>query len=158
MNKRGQGWLEGCSCACDERTESEIVEHLAAVAPHGCVSVLANALIVETVDGGNLPAFVIASDQSYAVGIAYFEAEEEEEGFEGVKASVHKVAHEQIVCVGHVAPDSEEFHQVVELAMNVSAYCDGRVNLNDVAFFDEKLSRFVAQFAYIGFGDWTAGA
>jgi len=42
--------------------------------------------------------------------------------------------------------------------MDITAYCDGRVDLDDIAFFDEKLPCFVAQFAHVRFGDWMAGA
>ena len=30
--------------------------------------------------------------------------------------------HEQVICVGYVTPDTEEFHQVVELAVDVTTY------------------------------------
>jgi len=35
---------------------------------------------------------VVSADESHAVGIADFEAEEEEEGLEGVEAAVDEVA------------------------------------------------------------------
>jgi hypothetical protein len=34
---------------------------------------------------------VVASDESYPIGIAYFEAQQEEEGFERVEAAIDKV-------------------------------------------------------------------
>ncbi len=42
--------------------------------------------------------------------------------------------------------------------MNVAAYCDGGVDGNDIAFFDEQFSRFVAELSDLGFGDRAAGA
>jgi len=35
---------------------------------------------------------VVASDECDAVGVAYFETQEEEKGFEGVEAAVNEVA------------------------------------------------------------------
>ena len=42
--------------------------------------------------------------------------------------------------------------------MDVPTYCHRRVHLHDVAFFDEELAGFVAEFADGGFRDGTAGA
>ena len=42
--------------------------------------------------------------------------------------------------------------------MDVSAYCDGGVDLDDIAFLDEELTGLVAEFADLGFGNCTAGA
>ncbi|KAL9025551.1 MAG: hypothetical protein Q9196_005645 [Gyalolechia fulgens] len=42
--------------------------------------------------------------------------------------------------------------------MYVAAYCDWRIHLDNVAFFDQQLARFVAKVADGGFGDGFAGA
>ena len=81
----------GCS-AGDEGAEGEVVEDFAAVAPDVCAAVFAQTLVVEPVDGGDLPRLVVPADQRYAVGVADLEAEEEEEGFERVEAAVDEVA------------------------------------------------------------------
>jgi len=101
---------------------------------------------------------VVPADQGHAVWVADFEAEEEEEAFEGVESSVDKVAHEEVVCVGHVPAYSEQFHQVVKLPVYVPAYCDWGVDLDDIGFFDEEFAGFVADFADLGLGDYSAGA
>lgn len=45
---------------------------------------------------------MITPDQGDSIGVADFEAEEKEEGFERVEASVDKIAHEQVVlCLGN---------------------------------------------------------
>ena len=51
------------------------------------------------------------------------EGDEEGDSLDAVVASVHIVAHEQVVGVGRLAPDPEQLHQVVELAVYVSAHC-----------------------------------
>ena len=53
----------------------------------------------------------------------YLEGDEESDGLDAVVASVHIVAHEQVVGVGRLAPDPEQLHQVVELAVHVPAHC-----------------------------------
>jgi hypothetical protein len=80
---------------------------------------------------GDESRLVIASEQGDPVSIAYFEGEQHEEGLDAVPASVDVVAHENIVGVGRVASDFEEFKQVVQLSVDVPAYGDGR------SYFDQ---------------------
>ena len=87
---------------------------------------------------------MVAPDECDAVWVADFEAEEEEEGFERVEAAVDKVAHEEVVCVWYISADSKQLHQIVKLPVYVAAYCDRRIDGDDVAFFDQELSRLVA--------------
>jgi hypothetical protein len=42
--------------------------------------------------------------------------------------------------------------------MDIAAYCYGRVDGDDVAFFDKEFTCFVAEFADLRFGDWATGA
>lgn len=53
------------------------------------------------------------------VRISHFECEQQEECFDTVIASIDKVTKEQIVGFGTVTPDFEQFHKVVELAVNI---------------------------------------
>ena len=101
---------------------------------------------------------MISPYQGDAVRIADFKAEEEEKGFEAVETAVYEVAHKEVICVGDVAADAEELHQVMELPVYVSAYCYWCVDLDDVAFFDEKFAGFVAELADGRFGDCFACA
>ena len=91
--------MERRCCAGDEGAQGEIVEDLATVAPDIRAAVLAQTLVVEAVDGRDLPRLVVAADQRYAVGVADFEAEEEEEGFERVEAAVNEVACGVVRCM-----------------------------------------------------------
>lgn len=153
----GRG-LQLCACSQDESAEGEVVEDLAAIPPDVRAAVFAQAFIVEAVHGRDLSRFVVASYQCDAIWIPDFEAEEEEEAFEGVEPAIDEIAHEEVVGVWDVSADSEEFHQVVELSMDVSAYCYWGVDLDHIAFFYEELARFMAEVADGGFGDGFAGA
>lgn len=101
---------------------------------------------------------MVPADQGDAIGIAHFQAEEQEEGFERVEATVDKVAHEQVVCVRDVAAHAKQFHQVVELAVDVAAYRDRRVHRDHIAFFYEQFAGLVAEFSDLGFWDGAARA
>jgi hypothetical protein len=81
--------------AVDNGSQTEVVEHLTAVPPHAGAPKLAQALVVEAVDLGYLPRFVVAADEGDAVGIADLECEEEEERLDRVEATVNVVACEK---------------------------------------------------------------
>ena len=84
---------------------------------------------------------MVAPDQEYPVWVAHLlsarlshaeggrsdhssaqhlEAQEKQEGLDAIEASVHKVAHEQVVGLRAVPADLEELQKVVKLAMDVS--------------------------------------
>ena len=85
---------------------------------HGVV--LPEALIVEAVDLGDLPALVVAPDEGNAVGEPDLQGQEEQEGLHAVETAINKVTHEQVVGLGALSTHIEELNQVVELAMNIS--------------------------------------
>lgn len=101
---------------------------------------------------------MVPSYQCDSIWVSDLEAEEEHEALEGVEAAIDEVAHEEVVGVGNIAAHTEQLHQIVELAMYIAAYCDGRVDLHDVGLFYEEFAGFVADLADLGFGDDAAGA
>lgn len=62
------------------------------IPPYVGSAILSYALVVKAVDGCYLSRLVVATDEGDAVGVADFEAEEEEECFERVEAAVDEVA------------------------------------------------------------------
>ena len=104
------GRHSGCEvggCAEDERAQGEVVEDFAAVTPNIRAAVFADAFVIESVDGRNLPRLMVSSYECDSVWVTDFEAEEKEEGFKRVKASVDEVAHEQVVCVWYITTNPE---------------------------------------------------
>ena len=94
----------------DDGTETQIIEDLRTVAPHVDAPVFAQALVIEAVYLGDLSGFVVSADEGDSVGVADFQGEEEEEGFDGVVAAVYEVAEEEVVFVGAFPADFEEFN------------------------------------------------
>ena len=64
---------------------------------------------------------MVSADKAHAVRVPNLECKEQQERLDGVKAAVNEVAHEQVVSARALASNLEEFHQVVELTVNVSA-------------------------------------
>ena len=59
----------------DHCGQTQIIEHFRTVPPYHDGSVFSQALVVETVDLGNLSGFVIAAYERDAIGIANFQGE-----------------------------------------------------------------------------------
>lgn len=57
--------------AIDDGRQRQVVEDLGAVSPHGDRAVLAEALVIEAVDLGDLPGLVVSPDQRYPVWVAH---------------------------------------------------------------------------------------
>ena len=108
--------------------EGQVVKDLCAVAPHVDGAVLAKTFIVETVHLSDLSRLVIASDESDTFRVAHLKSQEEEECLDGVVATIHEVAHEEIVGVGALAAHLEQLHQVIELTMDVTANLQPKPN------------------------------
>ena len=83
---------KGAHLVVNQGGEGEVVEEIGEELPDVRAAVLAEALVVKAVDGGDLPGLVVAADKCHSIRVSNFEAEEEEEGFEGVEAAVDKVA------------------------------------------------------------------
>ena len=51
----------------------------------------------------------------------HLEGQEQQKGLHAVEAAVHEVPHEEVVGLRAVAPNLEQLHEVVELAVDVAA-------------------------------------
>ena len=109
----------------DEGGEREKVKEGRKLCPDISRAVLSQALIVEAVDLGDLTALVVAAQNGYSVWEADLERDKVGDRLNAVVASVHVVAHEEVVCVGQLATNAEELHKVVELTVDVTAHGHG---------------------------------
>ena len=84
----------------DDGSQRQIVEYFSAVSPDIDWTILAEALVVEAIDLGNLSALVVASDQRDAFWVSDLEGEQKQERFHRVVASVNEIAHKQVIRIG----------------------------------------------------------
>lgn len=133
--------------------QSKEVKDLAAVAPHIERTIFAQAFIVESINLGDLPRLMVATNEDDLIRVANFQRQEKEEGFNAVVATIDKVAQEEVVCLGNIAPHFEELHQVVELTMDIPAnlrdwwsmYRNRGINADNIFFVVQNVFSFGAK-------------
>lgn len=89
------------------------------------------ALVIEPVDLGDRPGFMIASEKRNPIGIPHFERQKKTNTLDGVVASINVVPEKEVVDIWRNPCDFEEFHEIVKLSVNVPANCERRIELND---------------------------
>jgi hypothetical protein len=83
---------------------------------------------------------VVAANECDSVWVSYFQAQEKEERFKRIESTIDEITcgyqplrlkivtnprsltHEQVVGIWHVATDTEQLHQIMKLAMDISTY------------------------------------
>ena len=121
--------------ALDDSCEGQVVKERGEVLPHVGITILTEALIVESIDLRDLLAFVVAAQDGDTLWIANLVADEECHCLDGVVAAVYVVAHEEVVVVGQLTSNLEKFLEIIELSMDVTADRDRCRNFGHVAFF-----------------------
>ena len=69
------------------------------------------------------PRLVVSSQHEERVGTAYFPDKQVENHLNTEVSSVHVIPQEEILGGGWVSPHLKQLDQVVELAVDISAYC-----------------------------------
>ena len=83
----------------NDSSEREVVEEICEVFPDISVSVLPQALIVETVDLGDLTGLVISTEYSDSILVADLKTHQEGDSLDGVVPTINIISHEQVVRV-----------------------------------------------------------
>ena len=61
--------------ALDDSSDTKVIEHFGAVFTRVGISILSNGLIIESVNGGDLPGLVISSEECDVSWVLQFEAQ-----------------------------------------------------------------------------------
>ena len=78
--------------AIHDRSQSEIIEYLAAPPPNVAASVLALTFVVKPIHLGDLPRFVVPSNECYSFGIPDLQCEQQEKCLDGIKTPINEIA------------------------------------------------------------------
>jgi len=136
----------------DQSGQWQVIEEICEELPDVGISILSQTLVVESVNLGDLTTLVVSSQNGYSVSISKLESNEQGNRFDGVVSSINVVSHEEVIRIGRVTADSEEFRQIVlnvshiveryihmkssrgtyELTVNITTYSDGTSDWLDV--------------------------
>lgn len=105
----------------NQRGQGEVVEEIREKLPDIGVSVLSQALVVESIHLGDLPRLVVTSQNGDTVPISQFERDEQRDRLYRVVSSIDVIAHEQVIRVGRVSTDPEQLRQVVLRCLSVQS-------------------------------------
>ena len=115
VERRRQPAVKAEDRVVDRRRQRQEVKEVGEVLPDVGVAVLAQALVVEAVDLGDLRRLVVASQDRHAVPVPHFQRDEQRRGLDRVVAAVDVVAHEEVVGVRCGPADAEELEEVLLL-------------------------------------------
>ena len=107
-----------------ERSERQAVEYLHTVPPHVDRAIFPKTIIVKTIHLTDLATLMIAAQKRDAVRVANLEAEEQQARLHTVIATIHVIAHKEVVYAGTVPTNTEKLAEIVELAVDVAANLD----------------------------------
>eukprot|EP01136_Pigoraptor_vietnamica_P039277 Opistho-1_new@9865 len=156
VDGRREAAVEAEDLVLHKRREGEEVKEVRKILPHVRVAVLAEALVVKAVHLRNLSALVVAAKDRDALAEADLKRNEERHRLHRVVATVDIIAHEEIVCVGRLAANAEQLHQVVELAVDIAAHRHGASHGLHIRLLLENFARLLAQLLDLGLGQLLA--
>lgn len=102
------------------------------------------ALIVETVDPGDVGAFVVAAEEEEVLGVLELVAHQKQNSLKGLLSAINVVAEEQVVGVWREAAHLEHANQVGVLAVDIADNLDGRIQFQERRLGKEQLPSAVA--------------
>jgi len=88
----GETTVKAEDLVVNESGKREVVEEVGEVLPYVCVTVLAEALIVEAVDLGDLTGLVVSSENSDTLWVANLEGDEKGDCLDGVVSTVNIIS------------------------------------------------------------------
>jgi hypothetical protein len=101
---------------------------------------------------------VISSKEGDMLGVFDFEAKQIFESFNRRVASIHEISNENVVGVWDLSSSSEQFEEIIELTVNISANSDWSRNWLYVGFFDQDFFGFFAKETEIAFRKALTGS
>lgn len=88
VDRRAQPTVQTEDLVFNESSEGEVVEEISEVFPHVGVAVFAKALVVETVDLGDLTGLVVATKDGNTLGVTNLQADQKGHSLDGIVASI----------------------------------------------------------------------
>ena len=85
---------------------------------------------------GDLARLVVSTKNGDSFGEAHLQSDEQSDGLNRVVTTIDVVTHEEVVSGWRLATNLEEFFQIVELTMNVTADGYRRIDFRNIGFLN----------------------
>lgn len=83
--------------AIDERGQRKVIKDIGEIVPDGFAAVLLEAFVVESINFIDLLILVVPAQDRHAIPVAQLQGEDQRHGLHAVEATVHVIAHEEVV-------------------------------------------------------------
>jgi len=88
---------------------------------------------------------VVASQDGYSVFITDFQSDEKSDSLHGIVTTIHVITHEQVIRIWTLTAYLEQLHEVMELAMDVTADGDGASHFLHIRLLGKNFLRLLAE-------------
>jgi len=123
---RRQATVHTHDLVIDETADRHAVEDVTELLPE--LDVVASlALVVKAVDSSNGGAFMVAPQKEEVLWVLHLVTEEKGDGLQALLATINVVAKEDVVALRRKSTVLKKAKQVVELAMDITAYLQRRL-------------------------------
>ena len=138
VDGRRQTTVQAEDVLLDDGGQGQVVEQAGELLPNFGVTILTEALIVESIDLGDLLGLVVSTKDSDTVGITNLHANQQTNGLNRVVATVNVVSHEEIVGVWKLTANLEQFPKIVELAVDITTNGHRSLDGLNILLLDEN--------------------
>jgi len=156
VDGRGKSTVQAEDRILDKGGEGKVVKEVCKAFPDVCVAVLPQAFVIESINLRNLPALVVASENGHSVLVSDLHRYQQSDGLYAIVSTIYIVAHEEIVCIGGIAANAKQLREIVELSMDITAYCHWTADRLNIGFLHEHLAGLVAQPLDVWLGELLA--
>lgn len=144
VNGRRESSMETEDLVLNQSCKWQVVKEVSEVLPNIGIAVLAKALIIESIDLGDLTRLMVTTEDGDSVFIADLEGDKKSHSLNTVVSTVNIVTHEKVVCVGAVSTNAEKLHQVMELTMNITTNSHRTAHRLYIALFNQNLASLLS--------------
>jgi hypothetical protein len=82
LNIWGETTVDAEDLSFDNSADAQVVKNFSAILPGVGITVLSDSFVIEAVNSGNLPSFVVASEEGDVSGVLELEAKKKLEGLD----------------------------------------------------------------------------
>ena len=152
----GETTMETEDISFNDCGQWKVIEQWGEVLPDVGVTILSKALIIESIDLGDLLTLVVTSEDGDSAWVSDLAADEEGNSLNWVVSTIDIITHEEIVVVWQFSTDLKELFQIVELTMDITADGDWSSDWLNIAFSDKDLLGLLAKSLDAILWEWLA--